>query len=110
MITQKELIICYKRLRDWGYFTLSSGEQTKIILMYMYFLEYEKEKKEVIAKFIDKMGISEDELISILIFREVWITLSDSLKDIMKKLVHWEITPHFVTCIKDEENEDIDEE
>ena len=110
MITQKELIICYKRLRDWGYFTLSSGEQTKIILIYMCFLEYEKEKKEVIAKFIDKMGISEEELISILIFREVWITLSDSLKGIMKKLVNWELTPHFVTCIKDEENEDIDEE
>lgn len=108
MITQKEFIICYKRLRDWGYFTLSSCEQTKIILIYMCFLEYEKEKKEVIAKFIDKMEISEDELISILIFREVWITLSDSLKDIMKKLVHWEFTPHFVTCIKDNETEDLD--
>ncbi len=110
MITQKELIICYKRLRDWGYYNLPSSEQTKINLMYMYFLESDKEKKETIANYMDKKGISEEELISILIFREVWITLSDSLKGIMKKLVNWELTPHFVNCIKDEENEDIDEE
>ena len=51
----------------------------------MCFLEYEKEKKEVIAKFIDKMGISEDELILLTIVLGTYAlsTLNEVLDSIL---------------------------
>ena len=94
----QELELCRNLLEKWGYYKLSSEEKNTVNCMYYCFLE--TQKKNLISKFINDAGITNEELLAILPFRECYVSQSQNVKSIVRKVISRKFIPHYIPSFR----------
>ena len=94
----QELELYRNLLEKWGYYKLSSEEKNTVYCMYYYFLE--TQNKNLISKLLNDAGITNDELLAILPFRECYVSQSQNVKSIVRKVISRKLIPHYIPSFR----------